>query len=209
MQAAVQMRIMGPLVMQAPKPTGPPRFAIEATTERINGRFGASRWPRLCFPLLPPPEEEVVSNPTTKQCQGWGRTTAGTEGPREQGTVGESAGPRGPRGALHAPPALAVGTADRTARDGWTDRREWASKWEAGTWSTSRTGRGLRFTWRSEDLAGQRSWHRHGHGQGGSDGAECRARRTRWYGGRRRRESCSDTWDWLDGSVKGLNEKAK
>ena len=41
---------------------------------------------------------------------------------------------------------------------------------------------------------------RAGHGQGGSDGAECRARRTRWYGGRRRRESCSDTWDWLDGS---------
>ena len=137
MQAAVQMRIMGPLVMQAPKPTGPPRFAIEATTERINGRFGASRWPRLCFPLLPPPEEEVVSNPTTKQCQGWGRTTAGTEGPREQGTVGESAGPRGPRGALHAPPALAVGPADRTARDGWTDRREWASRWE-------RRGRGPR-----------------------------------------------------------------
>jgi len=114
------MRIMGPLVMQAPKPTGPPRFAIEATTERINGRFGASRWPRLCFPLLPPPEEEVVSNPTTKQCQGWGRTTAGTEGPREQGTVGESAGPQG--GAAYTPGSgRQTGGSDG---EGWMDGPE-------------------------------------------------------------------------------------
>jgi hypothetical protein len=177
----------------------PPSLSRLRQNESMEGLEPADG-PGFASPFSRLLEEEVVSNPTTKQCQGWGRTTAGTEGPREQGTVGESAGPQG--GAA-CTPALAVGPADRTARDGWTDRREWASRWEAGTWSTSRTGRGLRFTWRAEDLAWQRSCHRHGHGhgQGGGDGAECRGRRTRWYGSRRRRESCSDTWDWLDGSV--------
>ena len=65
-------------------------------------------------------EEEVVSNPTTKQCQGWGRTTAGTEGPREQGTVGESAGPQG--GAAYTPGSgRQTGGSDG---EGWMDGPE-------------------------------------------------------------------------------------
>jgi hypothetical protein len=93
--------------MQAPKPTGPPRFAIEATTERINGNFRASSWPRLRFS---PSLSRFYFEP--KQCWGWGRTTAGREGQREQASVGESAGPHG----------SAVGPVGRTARDGRTGR---------------------------------------------------------------------------------------
>lgn len=91
--------------------SGPPapRFAIEATTERINGNFRASSWPRLRFS---PSLSRFYFEPQYKTVLGMGPHDR-----REGGTAGAGFGRR-----KRGPPGSAVGPMGRTARDGRTGR---------------------------------------------------------------------------------------
>ena len=163
--------------------------------------------------LLPSPASSGRGGrfePHDKTVPGMGPHDRGDGGPAGAGDGRRKRGAPGGR-CMHPrlwPSERRIG---RRGMDGWTDRREWASRWEAGTWSTSSRvdGTGLAVYVAGGGSCGAAELAPARARAGRRDGAECRARRTRWYGGRRRRESCSDTWDWLDGSVKGLNEKAK